>query len=495
MKENILIITQMETEFKAIFPLAISLQKSEIFHPIIFFPHSGSTNPEFQSRMERSSEKECIQYILADNTSPLKQNTYRNFNTKTSEKKKMLSDLITIFRKVALFRKAILLLLNSKLYFYFNQFFRLIILSLKYPGQMKRVQQVMKNVKPRLIIVGYDGVGSNQLFIKTANHLKVPVLIIPLGYQIAYTTVIAIKYQIFNSKMVYGMENLFNRMIAQHYPKWVYSNNEKILHEPVLKEPVSTILFQELFNLAPPLPWSILGGSADFAAVESEAMYNHYVYEGIDPKKMVLTGSAFDDELFDNLNHVKDNLIKLYANLGLPQNKPMIVCALPPDQSGSITNSEFNDHYELLNFYIEVMNEITTHNVIFQGHPRVTDEQFEYIRSKNGCVTRLSITELIPLCDLLVSDYSSIMRMAIACGKPVLCYDVFRYGAKICYESAEGVIVVEKKEDFKQYLNKLLSDQQFFNEMSALQKKCAKKWGILDGQSQNRILRLIKNIT
>ena len=51
-------------------------------------------------------------------------------------------------------------------------------------------------------------------------------------------------------------------------------------------------------------------------------------------------------------------------------------------------------------------------------------------------------SELVPLCDLYVASVSSTIRWAIACGKPVVNYDVYRY-RYTDFISLDGVLIID----------------------------------------------------
>ncbi len=63
------------------------------------------------------------------------------------------------------------------------------------------------------------------------------------------------------------------------------------------------------------------------------------------------------------------------------------------------------------------------------------------------------IARLIPLCDVFVASVSATISMALACGKPVVNYDVYRFR----YDDFEGVPdlhTFENRSEFAQRLTK-----------------------------------------
>ena len=69
-------------------------------------------------------------------------------------------------------------------------------------------------------------------------------------------------------------------------------------------------------------------------------------------------------------------------------------------------------------------------------------------------MARLNTAELVPLCDVFVASISSTIRWAIACGKPVVNYDVYRY-RYTDFIGVEGVLTCEEQDEFVSVLRRL----------------------------------------
>ncbi len=98
---------------------------------------------------------------------------------------------------------------------------------------------------------------------------------------------------------------------------------------------------------------------------------------------------------------------------------------------------------------------------------------------------------LVPLCDLYVAAVSSTIRWAIACGKPVINYDVYQYDYKD-YEGVEAVSLVNTREEFRDLLQELTTNRDRLAAMAATQQRESTRWGCLDGMSGQRILALLR---
>jgi hypothetical protein len=101
--------------------------------------------------------------------------------------------------------------------------------------------------------------------------------------------------------------------------------------------------------------------------------------------------------------------------------------------------------------------------------------------------------ELVPLCDVYVAWVSSTIRWAIACAKPVINYDVYRY-RYTDYLGLKGVITIEEQSQFLDVLRRMTSDAAFWNEIAERQEAEAPRWGNFDGKARQRIAALLHEL-
>jgi len=111
----------------------------------------------------------------------------------------------------------------------------------------------------------------------------------------------------------------------------------------------------------------------------------------------------------------------------------------------------------------------------------------------HALVTKTS-TDLIPLCDIFVASVSSVIRFALACGKPVIDYDIhkFRYND---YLNVPGVFITESQKEYQKILHLWTSNPEELVKVAHKQRLYAKRWGILDGKAGERILALFDELT
>jgi len=343
-------------------------------------------------------------------------------------------------------------------------------------------------VGPSILVLGGDLVHyDTAVFIKAAHREHIPAVVVPGWMASALEAAEAYKHD-----PAYSLRRWSNQLVGLLYRHWRYE------HEGVklLRLPACQVLAREWLGLAPPLPWVLHSGYSDAIAAESEAMQRYCVSEGLPPDKVVVTGSIVHDEMAKILKEAPKERADLYVALGLSAGRPMILAALPPDflyGIGGRPECDFKTYGELVRFWVQSLADLKDYNIVIALHPSVNYEDMKYIEQWGVKIAQAPTASLIPLCHLYVASISATIQWAIACGKPVLNYDVYRY-RYTDYSGAEGVITLEEQSDFVVALRRLAYDQEFFNEMVSRQAACASQWGTLDGCSGQRMLQLFDQL-
>jgi hypothetical protein len=136
---------------------------------------------------------------------------------------------------------------------------------------------------------------------------------------------------------------------------------------------------------------------------------------------------------------------------------------------------------------------IPDRNVIIALHPSVPPAEAVKLERYGARVAPLNTAGLVPLCELFVASISSTIRWAIACGKPVVNYDVYRY-RYTDFVGIEGVLTFEEQDDFVLALRRLTTDPAFAAEICRKHAAVAPLWGRLDGQSGQRMVDLVRRL-
>jgi hypothetical protein len=279
-----------------------------------------------------------------------------------------------------------------------------------------------------------------------------------------------------------------NRLLGRLYPQWRFDYEGKSL----VRLAASHALPMEWLGLAPPQPWVLHSGRADRVCVENSYTLDVYLRTGLPRERLVETGALSDDVAGRALGDARARREALYAELGLPAGRPMVLFSLY-DFSYLFTRvqpGEFTSNAELNRFWLDSLQAIPGWNLVVSPHPFTPPEQLQGV---TAAISRRPIEELIALCDLYVVCASATTRTAVACGKPVIDHDVFafRYGH---WREAPGVLVVEKRADFLAALERATGDAAYYETLAAAQQRLAARFGRMDGRAGERTLGVIDNL-
>jgi hypothetical protein len=352
--------------------------------------------------------------------------------------------------------------------------------------QLWFARTIVGRVQPVAVILAEDTVGyETAAVIKAAHERRAPALIIP------FTVANALEpAEIFYNDRARSLARWKNRLLAPFYPEWVYQHRRRTL----LRVPVEEIIAKEWWGLAPPLPWQMNSGRADAIAVESRVMDAFYRREGLPPAQLVVTGGISDDTLADGVRDAAARRTALCAELGLPCDQKLLLCALTDDRFALPgAPPDFADYPELVRFVTQTLKALPGFSVIVRLHPRSSEDVARLVEECGVRISRRDTASIVPLCDLYVASVSATIRWAIACGKPVVNYDVYRLGLTD-YDDVPGVLLVEERSEFATVLRRLATDRTFFADLGEKQQRVASEWGDLDGHAGERILECLDTL-
>lgn len=320
------------------------------------------------------------------------------------------------------------------------------------------------------------------IWIAIARELSVPSVIMP--YTIADQLEPAEAH--YNDVAYWAENGIHNRLAKTVAPHWLFFHRDRWL----LRRSGLSVLAAESLGVAPPLPWILNSSKANAIAVESEAMRQHYLAQGIPETQLVMTGSLTDDLLHE----ARQKRELLRKELGL-DSRPVLLCSFPPNQlTTARTECEFADFHALVDFWLGELGRLQW-QVVVKPHPAMRAEDIEYMRKHDiRIVTEHDTTSLLPLCDLYNPSVSSTIRWALACGKPVLNYDVYRYRYQD-FVSEPAVRTVFDATQFSAELKRLTEDAEALRVCSDQASAAAGRWGMIDGRSMERILGLLGTLT
>lgn len=328
-------------------------------------------------------------------------------------------------------------------------------------------------------------------YIRAARMLGVPVVTQPI--EKSSPSMFADAYLYDPAREVSGF---FSRLVATMFPRWVRAHSgRRLLHMPA-----AVALAMESLRIAPANPWLLIGNQEDMCAVSGDELVDHYLSEGVPREKLVAIGTAEHDVLFKVGLTTAERKQELSRRLDLPPDRPMILSPLPPDHymSGR-PECDFQNYEDMLRFWTEALDGVDTHNSILSLHPGHTygrdSGTWAFLERPTVKIALDDIATLIPLCDIYVCcAFTSTAQWAIAAGKPVINYDVYRFGYPT-YRDAPGVLEMQDQDAFLRELRRLSTDSEYYETVAARQRACALRWGILDGNATDRMVKLFESLT
>lgn len=373
------------------------------------------------------------------------------------------------------------------------QLSRQLLAPAQIPGRISELRQRVRSFEQVLRGNSIDAVvlaesspdyGAPAL-IDAAHRQNIPVVVAPIEQTRAHH--VAENYR---EASHLKLKRPFNRLAAAFYPRWVLAHRG----QDMVRMEAGQLLAMEWAGLAPPHPWQIVGNREDAIAVDSDITKNVYFTEGVASDRMTVTGGPEHDMLADLLPHALEKREQLYQRLGLPPNRPMLLSPLVQEHfvTGR-SECDFQDLDSMVKFWVQTLGSARGYNVIINLHPshsyRRDPSTWNYLEQWGVKICGDDLSALVPLCDIYVAAGSTTIPWAIACGKPVINYDVYRYGTAV-YASALGVLPVQEQRDFVAVLNRLTTDPAYYEEVAGLQRSCAPHWGVLDGGAAKRLAAL-----
>ena len=354
--------------------------------------------------------------------------------------------------------------------------------------KLRAIRQLLHRDKPDLLALGGDIVGHDMaLYIKAGHELGIPSVLLP-GWMASARE--PAELNLYNPRFFFSRP--LNALLGYYAPNWIYTHKGRAL----VRQPAQEACALMTLGLAPPLPWVLHSGFADAIAVESEAARKYGIDEGLSSTVLVVTGSRTHDTLAKWMSDSTKQKVSLCEKLGLDSKKPILLSALPPDllyALGGRPSCDFTTYRDLVEFWISSLRHSTDANIIVGLHPSAKRENFSYIETLGASISDQPIAELIPVCDYYVASISATIQWAIACGKPVINYDVYRY-RYTDYLGVKGVLATEEQDEFRRLLQKMATDEAFREEIAGFQRADAPRWGILDGKAGERILALFQRM-
>lgn len=348
---------------------------------------------------------------------------------------------------------------------------------------LQEAARLIERTRPQVIVMMEDNAeGLTGVMTFAARRAGIPFIVLP-----DYIPNPVEPATYYRDSKAHQVRTLLDWLVATAYPKWTYTHNGRMM----IRLPAPTILAYHLLRCDPPAPWILNSGYANAIALDSTAMWNHYLSLGFRQNKLRVIGTAQDDRLHARFRDRSTLRAGLMQDLGLPSDRPIVLCAFPPDQyASSDTNAfEYPSYADLVAAWFGELAAISDKaNVIVRPHPRTAPGRLEQDCPPGVHIVWTPTEDLIPICDLYVASVSTTIRWALGLGLPVLNYDCYRYGYGD-FSSAKGVLECTDRNTFSRVLQDTAADTR---ELAAKASSDRHAWGQVDGKYAQRLRLLLE---
>ncbi len=327
-----------------------------------------------------------------------------------------------------------------------------------------------------VIVSGDRSIGIETAVIAQANKRNIPSLIVPFAMSFREA---AAEPRLRSGPRggQYAISNPLRYLLKLIFPSWIFIYKDT----PLFFQPPYTALAATLLGIMPKAPWIIGGGAAKKMAVESGALRNQLLEQGMPADKMIVTGKPSLDDIAKQLTDAKqENLEKV------------ILCSVP--NFGEHDLLPWDKHKEEMQFLFETLA-ATKAKVILNLHPRSDRSWYQPLADNAGLqISDERIYTLLPKADIVISSYSSVIAQAIALNKPSVVIDFYGFDYPV-YNNAPGTVVLKDKTKLLPHFEQLLHDDSFYGACVSDQKQRGGEWAMLDGNNTSRVLNLIHELT
>lgn len=355
--------------------------------------------------------------------------------------------------------------------------------------QLAAARQVMRTVRPAAMLSVEDGISAPLAVHGAARQEDVRSVVVPFGYAVRRDLELSLDVKSARGELVRA-EGPLARLISAHAPQWIKTG----AHAGALMFAEAYIVAAESLGLTIRDPWIIHGGLADRLCVEGPYMQRVYEREGVPPGKMAMTGSPYCDVMVRAVAASKPSQEALRRPQRICRDRTRILVSWPPSyHDDRAAGSEFASYADMSAAVLGWLSALDGADLTVSLHPATLPHDRAAIEAAGIRLSDAYVIEEIPKHDLFVTYFSSVIRWAIAAGKPVVNLDLYKLGMTV-YEDAPGVRTVTGFAAFRQLIAELVASEDAFRHAVEQQLAVADQWGILDGCCTARILEEVDRL-
>ncbi len=346
--------------------------------------------------------------------------------------------------------------------------------------------KLIKSLSPDMVLLSVDAAHYDSgAWIKASAEAGLPSALIP--FAMADRENLAEDRLPLFSHQGYLPENMLLKAI---YPKWGCSFHGRSL----VALPAAQALAKQLLGVVMSDPWVYNGSGASLILLESEYALDQLVNQQADPSRMVVTGRIAHDEISKSLSSCNELRERVADRYGMDPKKPIVAAALTPDKFDAFGHqTEFSSYREMVEFWVDLLSGGGERQVLVSVHPSDSPDQVQYIERGMVRICGETLSTIIPISDLYVTDCSATTRLASACGVPVLDYDLYHFNLSF-NRVGGGSVHVDSKEQFVIEWERIWQHEKRLDELRVLQRENAAHFALLDGHAEKRIVDCIKKL-
>jgi len=350
------------------------------------------------------------------------------------------------------------------------------ILSIK----SSNIKDILISEKPDIIVVGHDRDSMDRLFIKCANSIGIPTLLVQDGILVASR---AKTREIGNLGVSLRYFSTLPYRAFRFILCSTHSWNQKI----------------EMSALSLKLrgkPGIYGHGECQKMAVFGNAVKEMLISEGIAPERIVPTGNPKFDQVYrcknsNNKKHVCDKW-------NISNDKEIILLITQYFVEAKKWNSEQRRRF--VTAIASAIAMLPNTKLIIKLHPPHENEADYKEIVKNLPIDPIvckytSLPELLGACSLVITVSSTAALEAMVLGKPVVIVSLFKNSGGTSFFKESGSLHVENEQDILPALQKALFDSQTRKEMEKSMDKFINEQAYQqDGRASERVANLIRDM-
>ncbi len=370
--------------------------------------------------------------------------------------------------------------------------------------KLKTAKRIVSDIRPVAIVLYTDAYDvESSALVAAANAAGTPSLVVPLaGNFLSMGTAI----QRWGNLRLWNRLSLdrpINRFYAFLFPSWVVDvHGDRMFYHSIRHN-----LCAMLLGVLPRYPYCRAGGKATKVAAISEIEREVLMDEGVAESKVVMTGRPWYDVVHNRLRDQEATRRQICQDLGLDSSKKIVLYNVPYYCKGFDSDLPGKVHWQEIESTLGTFASFSEINVVMSFHPGVPIADYREVAQKHGAVICppgvYDVSELIAVSDILVSQTSSTVPLAIGANKPtvILYYYAsdpdcthtrwyqFEPKNRILEQLFDetGCLMVWKREELSPLLQKLIEDDDFYRGAADAQRRIVRDWIVLDGKCSQRV--------